>query len=238
MTVQPGGQNVLASTTAFMPTIGSLLPKWVKIIGSGKSNSRMECARDGAHSGLVRLNVTNIWRSRKRNAAAQTLVADQQGYDLPADFYAAHSLTLLDKGTTVEDTVLEPVRDLDQQRDRGDGGDSGRPTRWYIKDGYSDKKFYLDPPPEASAVSDFDVRLTYYTRIPTIVANGTQIDMQEELELFLEYYVKWYLLTHFAPERAHLINAYERQWREVMALMKTAEMDEAAHEWQIKVDLV
>jgi hypothetical protein len=238
MAVQPAPSSLLSSGT-FLPNMGSLLPKWCKIVGGSKSNSVMETAREGARAGLMELNVTNIWRSRKRTAAIETLVADQQGYDLPSDFYAAHSLTLMDDTDTKEICVLTPKRDLDFQKDTGAGQESGsRPTEWFIDDGHKDRKYYVSPPPNGDAVSNYRVRLRYYTRIPIVTVNGTEIDMQQELELFLEYYVKWYLLTIRAPERVSLINSMERQWRRVGSLLKAAEMDETAHDWQLKVDLI
>lgn len=182
-------------------------------IGSWRDqDSVVALAQRGINEGIRRLNARHVFMFGRKSKADEALVADQNNYGLPSDFFAVDKVQIIDNNTSEPQNALEyddwhafqqrfPSQDID-----------GTPRFWTVKNSFDDEEYLVFPKPSASDATNRKIRLTYFERISEPSADADIIVAPREIQDYLCWYGKWYLVMHKKANDKILISMCRAEW--------------------------
>ena len=196
--VQVASATAQATTDSF-GTLKICAARCVK--GTGQA-SVLEEAGEGIKRAIDDLNMRDLFTFGSETAADVDLTSGTATYSLAANFFAVRDVQLINSDAD-EAFQLEYV-DWDEFNERESlQSKTGRPEIWTARNSFSDENIRVYPEPDASAATDYDLRITYYKRIARPVNDSDVISAPRELSDLLCTYAEYYILFNRDGDRPH-----------------------------------
>ena len=151
----------------------------------------LELSGAGINKAIDWVNLHHRFRFGRKQAADVALVAGTQSVALAADFFAVDTVQLVRDGEPArvleyvdwtQFNQLEPAQTMD-----------GAPQYWTAYNAFDNNEILLYPTPDASAASEYTLRLTYYERIQRPGADEDIVDAPRELGYVLCTYAEYFV---------------------------------------------
>ena len=219
MSIVVSGPFVVQTTSSTqqpqVSTFGELKECAAKIIANNPQADDLALAGAGILDGINDINIRELFQFGRKSQTDTTLVEGQSAYSLPSDFFAVSAVQLVSPSNNDE-----PGRSLEYidwhkfQKGNWSQDSNGFPWMWTVKNGFDDGELLIWPKPDATAVSDWKLRITYYERIGQPTADGDIIDAPKELATVLCWYGKWWMVMHRKANDKGLMDRCYGQYRD------------------------
>lgn len=175
-------------------TLGNLAICVARSFNAENQPAMLELAKAGIQKGVVWANLHHRFRFGSKQAADANLVAGTNTVSLAADFFAVHSVQLVNTDG-YESGALEYVDWAQFNQLEPEQTSTGTPQYWTAYNAFDNNELLVYPTPDAGAATAYDVRVSYYERITQPTSDSDIIDAPQELGYVLctygEYYVAY-----------------------------------------------
>ena len=217
-------------------SFGSLKACAAKVLNGESQPKILSEAGDGIKRCLQDMAMRFPLRFGTKRAADVSLVDGTQAYALASDFMAMAEVQLIDADGNVSgrlqyipwDTLNKVVEEQT---------DTGVPTCWTTRNAFDDSEFLVYPTPNATAAT-YDLRVTYYQVVDTLVDDSDILDAPKRMGEVLCSYGEWHLLKN---RRSNDKGAIDRAWgryRDILNAFIRSLNREPDEELQWRIDYV
>lgn len=169
-------------------------------VGGRNKTAVLEAAGRAINEGIDRFNARHLIDFGSETVADANLVDGTATVALPINFFAVREAQLINTDGEVSNRLDYVPWEEWNKRTRGLTGmgkqaATGRPQMWTAKNTFDDATIILYPVPDSGAATDFDIRLTIYTRVDRLSADSDILNAPRELGPALCWYGAWKLLS-------------------------------------------
>lgn len=185
--------NAASSSQAQVDSFGELKACAARVIDGEDQPAILSEAGRGIRRGILDINMRHLFDFGSEVQTDVNLTSGTAAYALQTDFYVMRSVQLINSDGDVHATLQKIDWDrfnalLSKQ------GDSGVPTSYSAQSAFSDATISLYPVPDASAATDYDLRIVHYKRISRPSADTDVIAAPQELSDVLCTYGEYHVL--------------------------------------------
>ena len=156
-------------------------------VGGRNKTAVLEAAGRAINEGIDRFNARHLIDFGSETEADADLVDGTATVALATNFFAIRDVQLINSDTDVA-YRLDYVPWEEWNKRVSKQSQTGRPQIWTANNTFDDAEIVLYPTPDASAATDFDVRVTIYTRIDRLASDSDIANAPRELGPALCWY--------------------------------------------------
>lgn len=199
--------------TAQPSKVSKLVDKVVRLYGLNDDDEAQQMALDFLDETIIEMN-THMYEFNLVQVTGIALVAGQQDYTLPTQFYREKLAYLVDSSGGTKDPLFYIDWPTFMRMYGKDGTTSAEPDTYSVRNVHNDGKVSLSPAPDGGSASGDTLTVDYYRRIP-LASEVEVLTVPQEVETTLLYGAK----KRFAME---VRGADQPDWQTFHELESTA----------------
>ena len=210
--VVSGGAGSASQTDSF----GSMKSAAATEFGAENQQYYLGLAGKGILKGIDVVNMRNLFRFGSEQQADANLVADTDEYSIPSNTFAIQEVQLIDTDGKVARTLeYVPWGQFNSVERRQTG--EGTPAFWTARNSFDDLTIQVYPVPQAQQATDYDLRVTVYTRIARPTLDSDVIVAPRELGEVLIAYAVYFMQRTRNKDKPFMIQESKKRFDELLA---------------------